>query len=224
MENNDSAVYAKLEIPGRDWTQEAFSFFQIIKEKLTELSIEPNEAGEFFRQFTGKIQETGFIPPLILNFLRDIHGNYQTLIISRNLSPEEERIIAACIKPNITGSNEVVQQRENIERLPLSRNAAVLGSNPFSDILTEIYSIVFQYTHENQRLAQELTEKAQHALKKLISPPIQAVRRPPRMTPAMFEQFKLQANPKGILNYLQEQARIISKDTTRLLPKKDRQD
>jgi len=92
------ALESEIDIPKQNFTQEAIELFDIIRQKLIELHIEPNEAKEYFHQFIEEIQEVGFIPPLIINLLRDIDNNYQTLIVSQNLSAEEEKIIAACIK------------------------------------------------------------------------------------------------------------------------------
>jgi len=198
----------ELDIPNQDFTQEALDIFDIIKQKLGELHIAPNEAKEYFHQFIEKIQEIGFIPPLIINLLRDIDNNYQTLIVSQGLSAEEEKIIAACIKPLIIGTNEIIPQTENRGLTIAGREIIPCANfiNPFSGILTEIYNEVLNCTHDNKQLAQEFTDKVMSALEKMSRvPPLPATHRKLKITPVMFEQPRLQVNPTGILAYLQKQ-------------------
>ena len=201
-------IRSELNIPNNDFTQEALDLFDIIKQKLEELHIAPDEAKEYFRQFIEKIQEIGFIPPLIINLLRDLDNNYQTLIVSQGLSAEEEKIIAACIKPLIIGTNEVIPQTKN-RKLTLTDKKMIPHANfinPFSSILPEIYNEVINCTHGNKRLAQEFTDKAISALEKIfLTPPLPAIHRKLKITPAMFEQPRFQVNPTGILAYLQKQ-------------------
>ena len=205
-------IRSELDIPNQDFTQKAMELFDIIKQKLEELHIEQNEAKEYFHQFVEKIQEIGFIPPLIINLLRDINNNYQTLVVSQNLSAEEEIMIAACIKPLIVGTNEIIPQTENRDLTIAGREIISCADfiNPFSGILTEIYNEVLNCTQGNKRLAHEFTDKAMSALEKIsLAPPIPAVHRKLKMNPAMLEQPRLQVNSTGILAYLQRQENNI---------------
>jgi len=207
-----NVIHYKLDIPNQDFTQEALDILNIIKQKLKELHIAPNEANEFFRQFIEKIQEIGFIPPLIINLLRDLDNNYQTLIISRSLSDEEEKIIAACIKPFIIGTNEIIPQTENKGLTIIDKEIIPYTDffNPFSGILTEIYNEAINCTHGNKQLAQESTNKAMSALEKISRvPPIPAVHRKLKITPAMFDQPCFQVNPTGIMAYCQKQEKDL---------------
>jgi len=203
-----------LNIHSQDFTQEALDLFDIIEQKLDELHIEPCEAREYFSQFVRKIKEVGFIPPLIINLLRDVDNNYQTLIVSQNLSAEEEKIIAACIKPQIIATNEIKQQIENKELATTTRNMIpfVDFTNPFSGIATEIYDEVLNCTQSNSQLAKEFTEKAVSALEKVFRiQPLPATHRLPKITQKMFEQHILQVNTAGILAYMQKRGHPIER-------------
>ena len=184
-----SIIGSELSIPNQDFTQEALLLFDIIRQKLNELRIEANEAREYFRQLIEKVEEIGFIPPLIINLLRDVDNNYQTLIISRNLNAEEEEIIAACIKPMITGTNEVVPQTKSkaISRRAPEELASINDfTNPFFGISEEIYNEVLKCTKGNEKLAQEFSKKAMAALKKIsMVPPVLAVNSMPQISMAI---------------------------------------
>jgi hypothetical protein len=209
-------IRPELEIPNQNFTREALDLFEIVKQKLEELQIAPNEAKEYFSQLIEKIQEVGFIPPLMINLLRDIDNNYQTLIISKNLSAEEEMIIAACIKPHIIGTNEIIPQTENKELTTVKKEIVPYAdfTNPFSDISTEIYNEVLNFTQDNKKFAREFTNKALSALEKISRvPPVQAIHGKMRITPAMLEQPHLQVNPTGIRAYLQKQENKIMLST-----------
>jgi len=197
-----------INIPKQNLTKEAIDLFCIIKQKLIELRIEPNEAKAYFRQFIEKIQEVGFIPPLIINLLRDVDDNYQTLIFSQNLSSEEEKIIAACIKPEIIGTNEIIPQTKSKEVILARKDIVPINdfTTPFSGISAEIYKEVINCTQGNEKIAHEFTQKAMNALKKISRvSPVLAMHGKPKISQAVFKQPKLQVNPKGILTYLQKQ-------------------
>jgi hypothetical protein len=200
-------VYTGLEIPEGIFTAAAVSLFPLIKDKLRELRIEPNEAREYFRQFTENISQIGFIPPLILNFLRDVEGKYQTLIISQNLSAAEEELIAACFKPALTASNEIAPAAENT--VPSRRET---GS------LNDLYNAIMHYVPGSDRLAAEIARQAQSALEKLAgNPPLPAVRAPRRITQTPGG-FNLQINAPGILAYLHKRAARIMQSRSNAPP------
>ena len=207
---NDIIRY-ELDIPNQNFTREALDLFDIIKQKLVELHIAPDEAKEYFNQFIEKIQEVGFIPPLIINLLRDINNNYQTLIISKNLSAEEEMIIAACVKPHVIGTNEIIPQTENKELTAVRKEIIPMDfMNPFSGISTEIYNEVMNLTQGNKQFAREFTDKALSALEKISRvPPHPAIHGKMKITPAVLEQPHLQVNFTGIRAYLQRQENIM---------------
>ena len=195
-------------IPKQTFTQEALDLFDIIRQKLYELRIESNEAREYFCQFIRKIQELGFIPPLIINLLRDVDNNYQTLIVSKNLSAEEEKIIAACIKPMIIGTNEIAPIAESRE-LTIATKEIIPSNNLSSylkDISKEIYNAVIKITQEDEKLAKDFTDKAMSAMVKLFqTPPLKATHCPFRIAQLMRERPRLQINQTGILSYFQNQ-------------------
>jgi hypothetical protein len=198
-------IYTGLNIPQNVFTPPAESFFQLVIDKLRELRIEPHEAREYFRQLTDSIRQVGFIPPLILNLLRDVNGNYQTLIISQNLSPEDEEIIAACFRPFVVGSNEVSLGGEPpTELVPASHSSRLFPPNPLADI----YNTVLHHTQGNAVLAQQITNQARTALIKLArtSPVFAVNQRRSNLPPSAI----LQANPQGILAYLHKLARQIT--------------
>jgi hypothetical protein len=199
---------SELGISSQNFTQEALDLFDIVKQKLEELRIAPDEAKEYFHQFVEKLQRVGLVPPLIINLLRDIDNNYQTLIISKNLSAEEEMIIAACVKPQIIGTNEIIPQTENKELTTVQKevNPYANSINPFSDILTEIFYEVLNLTHGNKKFAREFTDKTLSALEKISRVPhLPAINGKLKITPLMLEQPHLQVNPTGIRAYLQKQ-------------------
>ena len=203
-----NALELEINIPKQFFTQEAIKLFDIIRQKLIELRIESNEAKEYFKQFIEKIKEIGFIPPLIINLLRDVDNNYQTLIVSQNLSPDEEKIIAACIKPRIIGSNEIIPQTKSKEViLPRKEIAPINNSTaPFLGISAEIYNEVYNCTQGNKKIAHEFTQKAMNAFKKITRvPPVLAVRSPPGISQQIFQQPFLQVNPTGISMFLQKE-------------------
>jgi hypothetical protein len=202
----------EIDIPRQNFTQEAIDLFDIIRQKLIELRIEQNEAKEYFRQIIEKIQEIGFIPPLIINLLRDVDNNYQTLIVSQNLSSEEEKIIAACIKPEIIGSNEIIPQTERKEVILTHKDIVPINDFTalFFGISAEIFKEVINCTQGDEKTAHEFTQKAMNALEKISRvPPLLAMRCPPRISQAVFEQPTLQVNSKGIFAYLQKQKSAI---------------
>jgi hypothetical protein len=207
-------------IPKQVFTQEALDLFDIIKQKIYELHIEPNEVREYFRQFITNIQELGFIPPLIINLLRDVDNNYQTLVVSKNLTVEEERIIAACIKPQIIATNEIIHQTENKEVIIMPKQIVPIDdfTTPFSGISAEIYKTVINCTQGNEEFAQKFTKKAMTAFEKISKvPPISAMHSLPKISQAMFEQPRLQVNPTGILAYVKKQENVIQ-DSNIALP------
>ena len=196
-----------LYIPNQGFTQEALDLFDIIRQKLKELCIEPNEAKNYFLLFIEKIREIGLIPPLIINLLRDVDNNYKTLIVSRNLSAEEEKIIAACIKPTIIGTNEILPQTESKDIIISPKELVFINdfSNPYSAISMEIYKEVIKCTQGNEEVATEFTKKAMNAFEKISrTPPVSAVNSLPEISKTLFEQLRLQVNPPGILAYLQK--------------------
>lgn len=211
IKDSQSLVIAELEIPSEDFTQEALSFFQLIKEKLVELRIEKNEARGYFRRTIENIKKIGFIPPLFLSAIRDIHGNYQTLIISQNLTAEEEQIISACFRPTIIGSNEIAQQTKNTALTAINREI-VPFTNPFSGIYAEIYGLAMNYTCGNKYRSQEFTNKAKQALEKIIqAPPLPVTKRLQQITPDLLNKLfrPPQVNPQGIQSYFKKQAQAI---------------
>jgi len=201
-------------IHNQGFTQEALNLFGIIEQKLVELHIEPNEAKEYFRQFVEKIQEAGFIPPLIINLLRNTDNNYQTLIVSQNLSPEEEKIIASCVKPIVIATNEIIQQTENKKLSATARNVVPFTdfTNPFSNITADIYNESLKATCGNSQIAQEFAKKAVTALEKVFRiRPLPATNRPYKINKRMFEQPILQVNPAGILAHLEKERLTIER-------------
>ena len=208
-----NALEFEISIPKQIFTQEAIGLFDVIEQKLIELRIEPNEAKEYFRQFIEKIQEIGFIPPLIINLLRDVDNNYQTLIVSQNLSSEEEKIIATCFKPKIIGTNEIIPQTE-CKDVVFTRKEIVPINDfkaPFSSISEEIFKAVLNCTQGNEKIAHEFTQKAMNALEKISRVPLLlATQCPPKIPYQIFEQHMLQINSTGILTYLQKHESAIS--------------
>ena len=205
----------KISISKQNFTREAIDFFDAIKQKLIELRIEPNEAKEYLRQLIEKIQEIGFIPPLIINLLRDVDNNYQTLIVSLNLSSEEEKIISACIKPTIIGSNEIIPQTKSKEIILTCKEVVPINdfTAPFSAISAQIYNVVINYTKGNKIFANEFTEKVINTLEKISkTQPLLATHRLPSISQLMFEQSMFQINQTGILMYLQKQKAILEYD------------
>ena len=207
-----NVLESEIDIPKQNFTQETIDLFDIIRQKLIELRIESNEAKEYFRYFIEKIQEIGFIPPLIINLLRDVDNNYQTLIVSQNLSLEEEKIIAACIKPEIIGSNEIIPQTESKEIILTHKDIVPINdfTAPFFGISAEIFKEVINCTQGDEKTAHEFTQKAMKALEKISRVPLLlATHSPPRISSPVFEQPMLQVNPTGILTYLQKQKYAI---------------